>query len=629
MAAAGRACPSTSTVAATTESSELDPQYRRARLEEVVEQLLTRLTPGPVVLVLEDVQHLDAASCDLLTALARAAPERPWLLVVTRRDTAGGFVPEPGLPLLTVRPEPLLPEESLQLARAAATQPMTRQSATALMARSGGNPLFLEELVATAGRLGSVADLPESVQDLVTSQIDRLSPVDRLVLRYAAVLGTTADLDVLSQLLAAHRADVRLEEHLPALGDFLDQHGDRQVRFRHALMRDVAYEGLPYRRRRLLHEHVGETLERTAPDRDQVSGPLSLHYFHAGRFDRAWGFARTASQRARDKHANSEAIELLQRAAEAARRSGGQVDAGEVADVLEALGDVCHLAGRSDSAVEAYRSARRRRGDDPVAVARLLSKQARTQQRLGRVTQSLRLVRRTFASLEDVEGQAAAATRSDLATRYALGRGRQGRHVEALRWATRAAREAEASGDKPTLALAYNSLHTAHYYAGVTEDVPYARLALLAYEELGDLAGQAHCANNLGVEALDAGRLEESAGYFARARDTFGRLGDEANEANATYNQADAMLRLERYAEAEPLLRDALGIAHAVGDEELVALVLRETGQVCLRLGRVHEALGHLADARLRFTRLGLAQELAVLGDAEREALDAAEVPDR
>ena len=612
-------------VGATTESDELDPQYRRARLEEVVEQLLTRLTTGPVVLVLEDVHHLDAASCDLLTRLGRTAPERPWLLVVTRRDTEGGFVPEPGPAVLSVRPPPLAPEESMELVRAAATQPLTRQAAGALTARSGGNPLFLEELVATAGRVGSVDDLPESVQDLVTSQIDRLSPQDRLVLRYAAVLGTTADLRVLEQLLAAHRADVRLDDHLPALDDFLEPHGNGQVRFRHALMRDVAYEGLPYRRRRLLHQHVGETLEQAADDRDQVSGPLSLHYFHAGRFDRAWSLARTAASRAQDKHANVEAIELLQRAVEAARRSAGEVDGDEVADVLESLGDVSHLAGRSAGAVEAYRSARRRRRADPVTVARLLSKEARTQQRLGRVAQSLRLVRRTFASLEGVEGPAAAATRSDLATRYAVGRLRQGRHADALRWATLAAREAEASDDKPTLALAYNFLHSACYYAGVVEDVPYLRLALLTYEELGDLAGQAHCANNLGVEALDAGQLDESAAQFARARETFGRLGDEANEANATYNEADAMLRLGRHVEAEPLLRDALAIARAVGDEELVALVLRETGQACLRLGRVQEARAHLADARRRFTDLGLVQELASVDGLEREALEAVE----
>ena len=57
--------------------------------------------------------------------------------------------------------------------------------------------------------------------------------------------------------------------------------------------------------------------------------------------------------------------------------------------------------------------------------------------------------------------------------------------------------------------------------------------------------------------------------------------------------------------------------------------MLRETGQVCLRLGRVQEARAHLADARVRFTELGLVQELAALDDAEREAQGVVEAQDR
>ena len=59
--------------------------------------------------------------------------------------------------------------------------------------------MFLEALVREAGRSGSVADLPESVEGLVTSQIDRLDPADRTVLRYAAVLGMVVDEDALRQ----------------------------------------------------------------------------------------------------------------------------------------------------------------------------------------------------------------------------------------------------------------------------------------------------------------------------------------------------------------------------------------------------------------------------------------------
>ena len=605
----------------TQESTELDAQYRKGRLEESVEHLLTRLTLGPTALLVEDAHLLDDASSDLLAQLARRAPERPWLLLVTRRDTGAGFVPAPGPDLLSVHPAPLPPDQAVQLARAVATQPLTHQAAAALMARSGGNPMFLQALVATADRLGSVADLPDSVQDLITSQIDRLSPLDRLVLRYAAVLGTVVDLVVLEQLLAASRADVFLLDHLPALEDFLDPIGSGRVRFRHALLRDVAYEGLPYRRRRVLHDHVGEALERSLDDPDEASELLSLHFFHAGRFDKAWRYSRTAGRRAREKYAISEAVDLYQRAVDSARRSSGEVSGPELGEVLESLGDVQYLAGRSLPALEAFRAARRHRADDAVALGHLLFKEARTLQRLGRLTQSLRLLSRSLSALQDVAGPDAHAKRAGLATRYAWGRLRQGRFRDALEHATFAAREAESSGDKATLALAYNGLHTAHYYAGEPEDVPYARLALMAYEELGDLDGQAHCVNNLGVEALDAGAPEDSADHFARAREIFRRLGDEANEANATYNQADALLQQARYADAEALLGDALGVARAVGDEELVALVLRETGQVCLRLGRVEQGRAHLADARTRFGALGLTKELAALDAAERELL--------
>jgi len=328
-----------------------------------------------------------------------------------------------------------------------------------------------------------VSDLPESVQGLVIRQIDRLAPLDRTVLRYAAVLGTIADLPVLAQLLSEQRDEVRLDEHLPALRDFLDPHGSNRVRFRHALMRDVAYEGLPYRRRQALHEQVGSTIERSMDDPERAAEVLSLHYFHAGRFDRAWTYSRLAGQRARAKYANAEAIDFFARAVESARRFPG-IEAREVAAVMESLGDVRELSGMSTAAVEAYRLARRRLATDPIAVANLLFKEARVFQRLGKVPQSLRILSRAMTTLQGTDSAESHASRSHLATRYSWGRLTQGRYADALHWATLAAREAEDSADKSTLAHAYNGLHSAHHYAGEPEDVPYGRLALLAYEEL-------------------------------------------------------------------------------------------------------------------------------------------------
>jgi tetratricopeptide (TPR) repeat protein len=383
-------------------------------------------------------------------------------------------------------------------------------------------------------------------------------------------------------------------------------------------MRDVAYEGLPFRRRRALHAQVGATIEAAAASPEQVSEVLSLHYFHAGRFDKAWSYSRTAGHRARTKFAHGEAAEFFARATESARRAA-DVPAQELGEALVALGDAHELCGRPAAAIDAFRAARRTLDGNPVTDADLLLRQARIHQRRGKLPQSLRLLTVALRLLEGVEGGAARATRSRLATRYSFGRLMQGRRADALRWGGVAAREAEDSGDKATLAHAYNGLHSVHAHAGTVPDMPYGRLALLAYEELGDLAGQGHSANNLGVEALGAGRWVDAQALFERASGSFARLGDEANQANALYNQADVLVRQGHLAEAEPLLLDALRVARAVEDEELVGLAEREHARVCAGTGRFDEARRQLAAARGRFTALGATayQTGVAAGEAE------------
>lgn len=604
---------------ATLETSELDEQFRKARLEEVVDELLARLLTGPSALVVENAHHMDDASADLVSRLARGASDRPWLVVVVRRDVPTGYVPQRSDGLTSIRPAPLAPDDSLEMIRASTTeQALTNEAMAALTERSGGNPMFLEELIRTAAASGSVQHLPESVDDLVTSQMDRLAPLDRTVLRYAAVIGSTVDLTLLRALLREHREEVDADERLPRLHAFLEQEDGGRLRFRHALMRDVAYEGLPFRRRQVLHEQVARTLESSARDPDQHSDVLSLHFFHAGRHERAWHYSWTAGRRARAKYAHGAAADFFARAVESARWAG-DVPSGELAKVLEALGDASELAGRSTAAVEAFRRARRHATKDPLWQAELLFKEARIHQRRGKVPLSLRVLTTAMRLLDGRDSAAARSARSRLATRYAFGRLTQGRTREALHWGEVAAREAEDSADKATLAHAYNGLHAVHLSSGKPEEMPYGRLALQAYEELGDLAGQGHSANNLALTALEVGHWTEARELLDRASRSFGRVGDEANQANAVYNLAEVLVRQGRLAEAEPLLQDVLRIARAVEDEELVALALREKGRVSGGTGRHDLGLRELDGARRRFTALGLTQELVTVSTAEAE----------
>ena len=83
------------------------------------------------------------------------------------------------------------------------------------------------------------------------------------------------------------------------------------MRFRNTLVRDAAYEGLPFRRRRELHARVGQAIESTAARPDEEAPALALHFFEARRHDKAWHYGRVAGDRARAVAANCRGGEVL------------------------------------------------------------------------------------------------------------------------------------------------------------------------------------------------------------------------------------------------------------------------------------------------------------------------------
>jgi tetratricopeptide (TPR) repeat protein len=308
------------------------------------------------------------------------------------------------------------------------------------------------------------------------------------------------------------------------------------------------------------------------------------------------------------KYAHGEAIEFYARAAQ----SGGHTDAEPraLARVYEKLADSRWLVGLTGEAAEAYAHARRNLRGDPVGIAGIIEKEARIDQRRRNHPVAMRRISRGLHGLEGMRGTAVDVARSQLARRYADSRFRQGRVEDAFHWAQLAAKYAEESVDKATLAAAYEVLN--HVYAGTgrEEPFPYGRLALQAYTELGDLRHQGWCLNNLAAQDVTAGRWNESLADFRRAAELFRRIGDTAAEGNALYNQAEILVRQRRYAASLTLLPDVLRIARAVEDEELVALAQREQARALAGSGDVEEAVALVRDARTRFEELGEPEEV-------------------
>ncbi len=612
----------------------LDERFRTEALHELVVDLLAAIDTGPTVLVVEDTHLLDPASSGILTRIVAEARRRPWLVVTTRRDEPTGWRPE-SAPDATVTLSPLTEESARLLADVASPdRPLPPATAEALARRAGGHPLFLRELVLAAVRGDNLDEPPESVEQLVAVQLDALGADDRALLRRAAVLGNTFPVALLHQMLAGPRSTPAVETLQPAL-DRLDAFvvtQDRgQLTFRHAVHREVAYAGLPFRTRRALHVRAAEILEQSRNTVTSRPELLALHYFAGGMFEPAWRYARRAGERANQRFSPAAAAEAFAQAAEAARRAATVPDSERAVD-LEALGDAHFLCGRSGAADLAYHHAGRVLGAHAPGSPGLMLKLAKVAQRQGRYRLALRRLTLGLRDLDATGDAATMAPRARLLARRSVVLMSQGRYAAAQDAANEAVAVAGVAGEADALAQAHLVLHGVHVFSGTPDLELHGDTALRLFEELGDLGGQAHALNNLAMRRLLQGEWTASLEMFERAAGMFQRTGDAANEANASYNEADLLNRQGRYAEAAARLDRVMHVARAVGDEELVGLVLREQGRALSRDGRA-AGLELLSSARAVFVELGEPHEVTdtdialaeahLMSGRPREALEA------
>jgi tetratricopeptide (TPR) repeat protein len=604
------------TIPPSPEVAELEEQHRAERIPELVADLLERMVATPVMLVVEDSYLADAASEGVLNAIARRDQQRPWLLLVTRDDRPTGWIPA-----ATGRIElgPLDMRSSIELAEMATPErPLPPAIAEELAARSGGHPLLLRELARAAARGEDPDDLPSTVEELAASQIDQLPLAQRSLLRRAAVLGDEFPEDLLLQMFADAAPDESGTELLAGLSGLIVSTG-HLLRFRHPILREVAYAGLPYRRRRELHAKAAEVLEATAAAVDRRPELLALHYFVARNYDKATDYGWRAGERAMARYAPAAAADAYRRAAQAARLSPS-VSPSERSFYLEALGDAEYLAGRPTEAAAAYLEALRGVRGQPLREAHLAVKQTLVEQRRGHYSNALRRASLGLRAVSGATGPEAGAVRAQLQVRYAFCRVQQGRYADARRWAERGLAEAEAAHELNAQAKAHRVLHAVEVASGGPDAELHGETALRIFEQLGDLTEQAQMLNNMALQRAAEGRWPDALLMFARAADTHRRLGDASNAADSDNNRAEVLVRQGRPDEALPLLQNTLRVARAVGDEDLVALVRKEMGKAHSRAGDVATGLILLEEARAELTRLREPQEVVDVDIASAEA---------
>ncbi len=360
------------------------------------------------------------------------------------------------------------------------------------------------------------------------------------------------------------------------------------------MIRDVAYDGLPFKTRERLHARVGDATFADCVGRpEDLAEILSIHYFHAKRWSRTWRFSLMAADKAREVYANHEAVDFYRRALFAARHLDW-VTAGERAEVLIALAGVLHEAGRYDEAIVSLRDATRVSDPDPVVHADLHRLLARAYLQLRKPSLGLRETAVGLKLLESSDHIEAKRARARLRSLRAGILSDLFRPRMTLKVGLQAIEEASECGEMDALARAYTYVDEAYQTLGQRELANHEPRALEIFEELGDLSGIALIAINLGVQAYADGKWDEAISMYSRAREVSRMAGNEHAEGAAAVNLGEVLISRGSFDEAQTILQEARRVLRARKDVLFGAFAEAQLGRLMMERGDHQSAIAAL-----------------------------------
>ena len=276
----------------------------------IIDYLLACVTGGPAVVLAEDLQWFDPSTLEIVESLLRTSTGR-LLVVLTGREI--GSLPNIA-ELKTFQLAPLTPEETDELITALDPK-LSDDNRTEVARRCDGVPLYLEEVVTKLHEQPTDGArwvrVPDALYEPLFSRL-RTSDTTIQVVEAAATIGREFDQGLLQKVLDANGSD--LDEAIRDLETALvfEPTGIDSWRFRHELLREVAYELPPPSVRRILHRRVADALVGDSNDPDWRL--VAVHYEYAEHFDEAANAHQKAAGDARHRGALGEARAYLTRA---------------------------------------------------------------------------------------------------------------------------------------------------------------------------------------------------------------------------------------------------------------------------------------------------------------------------
>ena len=575
---------------------ELDPASARDAVTRATTAVFERrLRTGPLLLSITDIHWADPvvlALCEhLLVALAR----RPFVLVTTNRPDA-----ELVWPPLTTRAavvrlplEPLGPLAAAQLCRAIIGDDADDAAIATIYERSGGNPLFLEELAVLVADGGDVRALPDSLRAVIAARLDRLPPDQRSVIDNASVLGPSGLVFSLEKFGQAQGQQVSKA----VLDDLVDsgllEIEGRRWAFKSDSVREVAYHTITKSVRAMRHVGIAMSMGAHHASQDDVAHHLATAAELVAELGPLPGVPRDIID---------QAIAGLEKAVQHAAEQG---NVRQVVRYSTRALDLIDTARLAESGREVRARLRLRRINAWVDARQLDKARAEADSVLAEALAALDQT--TEAGARRAHGLISQAAGDLPAARRHLGEA-----VDLFRDLGDHQQLADTLRARGFLELFGGSIADAEWLFGEAEGL---------YLGLEDHRGLGYIAQHRAFMFFLGGNITMAEEHLNSALETLTELGDRAGVGWAHGLLAYVHLYNRRFNEAEDLANLVRVEARERGDEWAESMMMSLLASMRLWTGRLDEAAALAEQARAKFKKLGdgfgLAQSLAVLGRAQ------------
>lgn len=322
-------------------------QVKEQIIEALLEVMVALARQGPTYCVVEDVQWIDASSQELLDRVVERISGMRFFLVITHRpEYKPNLAISGSATALTI--SRLARRDATELARLVLHEELALDSIVEkIVERSDAIPLYVEELArgavesrgrnhssqpGTSDASAAARAVPESLRDSLVSRLDRV-PKGRQIAQVAAVIGREFTYALLKEVVALDANELEVGVDYLRMNDVIQPSGAQdRLAFKHALLRDAAYETLVRSARQEIHRRVAMALRAQSQD-GQLTHPevVAYHLSEAGHATEAASFWIAGARLARARSANIEAIAQLDSAIEQITL----IDAGDERSSLE------------------------------------------------------------------------------------------------------------------------------------------------------------------------------------------------------------------------------------------------------------------------------------------------------